>query len=144
MHPSQTLDLPGWAVEDDEDDGDGDGDDDRDGDDDEGDADKAATGSTVESSLPDGYELLQNHPNPFNPSTTITFAVPEASDVTLSIYNLRGQLIQTLHSGPIATGPHSVVWNGTDFRGAKVASGVYLYKLEAKDFVETRRLVLMK
>jgi len=87
---------------------------------------------------------LQNHPNPFNPSTTITFAVPEAGEVTLAIYNLRGQLIQTLHSGPIAAGQHSVVWNGTDFRGAKVASGVYVYKLQAKDFVATKKLVFTK
>ena len=88
--------------------------------------------------------LAQNHPNPFNPSTTITFAVPEAGEVKLAIYNLRGQLIQTLHSGPIAVGQHSVVWDGTDFRGAKVASGIYLYKLQAKDFVATRKLVFTK
>ena len=50
----------------------------------------------------------------------ITFAVPEAGEVTLAIYNLRGQLVQTLHSGPIAAGYHSLVWNGTDFQGAKV------------------------
>lgn len=111
----------------------------------EEDADKrTADETTVESSLPEGYALLQNHPNPFNPSTTITFAVPEAGDVTLSIYNLRGQLIQTLHSGAIAAGQHSVVWDGTDARGAKVASGVYLYKLQAKNFVATKKLVFTK
>ena len=87
---------------------------------------------------------MQNYPNPFNPSTTITFAIPETGEVTLSIYNLRGQLIQTLLSGPIAAGQHSVVWYGTDFRGAKVASGVYLYKLQAKNFVATRKLVFTK
>ena len=94
--------------------------------------------------LPDGYELMQNYPNPFNPSTTITFAIPETGEVALSIYNLRGQLIQTLHSGPISAGQHSVVWSGTDFRGAKVASGVYLYKLQAKNFAATRKLVFTK
>ncbi|MCH8875056.1 T9SS type A sorting domain-containing protein [candidate division KSB1 bacterium] len=88
--------------------------------------------------------MEQNYPNPFNPSTTITFAVPEASEVTLAIYNLRGQLIQTLHSGPIAAGQHSVVWNGNDSRGVKVASGVYVYRLEAKGFALSKKLVLMK
>ncbi|MCH8956849.1 T9SS type A sorting domain-containing protein, partial [candidate division KSB1 bacterium] len=99
---------------------------------------------TVQETIPEGYALEQNYPNPFNPSTTITFGVPEASEVKLAIYNLRGQLIQTLHSGPIAAGQHSVVWNGNDFRGAKVASGVYVYRLEAKDLVMTKKLVLMK
>ena len=90
------------------------------------------------------HGLEQNYPNPFNPSTTITFGVPEASEVKLAIYNLRGQLIQTLYSGPIAAGQHSVVWDGTDFGGAKVASGVYVYKLQAKDFVATKKLIFTK
>ena len=106
---------------------------------------KSSPSELVEhTSIPTEFELSQNYPNPFNPSTTITFAVPEASEVKLAIYNLRGQLIQTLHSGPIAAGQHSVVWNGNDFRGAKVASGVYVYRLEAKDLVMTKKLVLMK
>ena len=70
--------------------------------------------------------------------------MPEAGEVTLAIYNRRGQLILTLHSDSIAAGQHSVVWNGTDFRGAKVASGIYVYKLQAKNFVATKMLVLMK
>ena len=94
--------------------------------------------------VPDEFVLEQNHPNPFNPSTTITFGIPEASEVTLAIYNLRGQLIQTLYSGVIAAGQHSVVWNGNDSRGAKVASGVYVYQLKSKDFVATKKLVFTK
>jgi len=90
------------------------------------------------------FTLFQNYPNPFNPSTTITFAVPEASEVTLAIYNLRGQLIQTLVAGAVTAGRHNVVWDGTNFRGAKVASGIYLYKLQAKDFVTARKLVFTK
>ena len=95
-------------------------------------------------SVPDSYQLEQNYPNPFNPSTTITFGVPEASEVTLAIYNMRGQLIQTLHSGPIAAGQHNVVWNGNDSRGVKVASGVYVYRLESKGFVLSKKLAFMK
>ena len=88
--------------------------------------------------------MEQNHPNPFNRSTTISFGVPEASEVTLALYNLRGQLIRTLHSGFIAAGQHSVVWDGTNFGGAKVASGVYVYQLKSKDFVATKKLVFTK
>ncbi len=94
--------------------------------------------------IPKEFGIEQNHPNPFNPSTTISFDIPETSEVKLAIYNMRGQLIQTLHSGVIAAGRHSVVWNGTDFRGVKVASGVYLYRLEAKGFVLSRKLAFMK
>lgn len=112
--------------------------------DDDDELDKATAETTVGSSVPDGFSLAQNHPNPFNPSTTINFAVPEAGEVTLSIYNLRGQLIQTLLSGVIEAGQHSVVWDGTDFRGAKVASGVYLYKLTSKEFVATKKLAFTK
>ncbi len=95
-------------------------------------------------SVPQSFTLGQNYPNPFNPSTTITFDVPEASEVYLAIYNLRSQLIHMLHSGVIAAGQHSIVWNGTDSRGAKVASGVYLYQLKANGFVATRKLILTK
>jgi len=94
--------------------------------------------------VPEEFVLQQNYPNPFNPSTTITFGVPEASEVRLAIYNLGGQLIQILHSGFIAAGQHSVVWDGNDFRGAKVASGVYVYRLESKEFVLSKKLVFMK
>ncbi|MCG8605151.1 T9SS type A sorting domain-containing protein, partial [bacterium] len=115
-----------------------------DDDDDDGADKRTLDETTVESSIPEGYALFQNHPNPFNPNTTITFAVPEAGEVTLAIYNLMGQLIRTLHSGPIAAGLHSVVWNSTDFRGAKVASGIYVYKLRAGDFSEVKKMSLLR
>jgi len=94
--------------------------------------------------MPTEFVLHSNYPNPFNPSTTISFGVPEASEVTLAIYNMRGQLIQTLQSGFIAAGQHSVVWDGTDFRGAKVASGIYVYRLEGKGIVVSKKLVFTK
>ena len=101
-------------------------------------------GEAVLSGLPTSFALAQNYPNPFNPSTTIAFSVPRAGEVTLSIYNLRGQLVQTLVSGAMAAGQHRVVWDGTDARGARVSSGVYVYQLKANDFVATRKLVLTK
>jgi len=101
----------------------------------------AETSATV---IPTEFALEQNYPNPFNPSTTIPFSVTEASEVSLKIYNLNGQLVRTLHSGAIAAGEHQRVWDGTDFRGVKVASGVYIYQLKAKGFVATKKLVLTK
>ncbi len=94
--------------------------------------------------LPEGYALFPNYPNPFNPTTEITFALPEAGEIKLAIYNLRGQLVRTLVSGAVAAGRHKVVWDGTDANGAKVASGIYVYRLEAKDFVANMKLVLAK
>lgn len=90
------------------------------------------------------YQLEQNYPNPFNPSTTINFALPEAGEVTLTIYNLNGQLVKQLVAGEMQVGRHSVIWDAKDGRGQKVASGVYLYVLKAGSFVSQRKLVLMK
>ncbi|MFQ5637354.1 MAG: FG-GAP-like repeat-containing protein [bacterium] len=115
-----------------------------DDDDDDDQAHKLAASPGGAESLPNEFGLAQNHPNPFNPTTTISFAVPEAGVVTLAIYNMRGQLVQTLHSGPITAGNHSMVWNGKDTRGLQAASGVYVYQLKAKGFVATRKLLLTK
>ncbi|NUM78655.1 T9SS type A sorting domain-containing protein, partial [candidate division KSB1 bacterium] len=90
------------------------------------------------------YQLEQNYPNPFNPSTTISFQLPENSDVTLSIYNTNGQLVKKLVAGTMNAGQHTLVWDATNERGERVASGVYLYVLKAGEFVAQRKLVLMK
>jgi hypothetical protein len=99
---------------------------------------------TESMAMPTEFVLGQNHPNPFNPSTTILFAVPKAGDITLAIYNLRGQLVRTLMSGPISAGHHRVVWNGRNQRGDRVATGVYIYQLQAKDVLLSRKLTLTK
>ena len=95
-------------------------------------------------SAPTEFELNQNYPNPFNPSTTVSFALPQAGDVSLKIYNVRGQLVATLHDGAMAAGRHQMVWDGKDARGANVASGIYVYRLEADGFNATKKLTLMK
>ncbi|MCG8604240.1 T9SS type A sorting domain-containing protein, partial [bacterium] len=95
-------------------------------------------------SVPTEFQLEQNYPNPFNPSTTISFALPRAGEVRLSIFNIKGQLVQTLLSGPLAAGRHRIVWDGTDARGARVASGFYIYRLRANELVADKTLVLMK
>lgn len=90
------------------------------------------------------YQLAQNYPNPFNPSTTISFALPEAGDVSLAIFNTNGQLVKKLVAGEMSPGRHNLVWDATDARNQRVASGVYLYVLKAGKFVAQRKLVLMK
>jgi len=99
------------------------------------------------------YELQQNYPNPFsqiprfagNPTTTtISFALPQASEVSLSIYNMSGQFVKKLVAGEMNAGHHNLVWDATNERGERVASGVYLYVIKAGSFSAQRKLVLMK
>jgi len=96
------------------------------------------------------YELNVNYPNPFNPSTTIAFALPEAGNITLRIYTLTGQLVRTLASGKYASGVHSVAWDAKDQKGSTVATGMYFYQLVAQKkngeaaFTQTRRMTLVK
>ncbi len=106
----------------------------------------ARGGNTLDAvaALPESFELRQNYPNPFNPSTTISFALPEASEVSLAIYSMSGQLVKKLVAGGMEAGDHSMVWDATDERGLRVASGVYAYVLKAGEFVSRRKLVLMK
>ncbi|MDD3235856.1 MAG: FlgD immunoglobulin-like domain containing protein, partial [Candidatus Cloacimonetes bacterium] len=90
-------------------------------------------------------ELRPNHPNPFNPSTTISFALKNNSPaLELKIYNLKGQLVKTLLSGYMAQGTHSVVWDGKDNANSSVSSGVYYYQINDGKSTQQRKMVLMK
>lgn len=104
------------------------------------------TSSVDDSELaPRAAALAQNHPNPFNPQTTITFELPERETVTLRVFDMSGRLVrQLISSEPHTSGRHEVVWNGRDDAGHPVASGTYLYRLEARSFRETKRMVLNK
>jgi len=82
--------------------------------------------------------LSQNYPNPFNPITTIQFNIPKTSEVSLKIFNVVGEEVTTLVSGQLPAGNYTCEWNGS-----KVASGVYLYKLESEGYIQTRKMVLM-
>lgn len=91
------------------------------------------------------YELKQNFPNPFNPSTQINFSIARAGQVTLNIYNLNGQLVQTLVNNTLDKGNYNVEWNGTNSNGSQVSSGVYLYNLAISNgFSSTKRMFLIK
>jgi 3-phytase len=94
--------------------------------------------------LPSRIELEQNYPNPFNPSTTISYHLTNSTEGTLAIYNLRGELVRTLAAGALAAGSHRVVWNGVDENGQAVASGIYIYRLQADGVVASRKLVFTK
>jgi hypothetical protein len=88
---------------------------------------------------PGKFELTQNYPNPFNPTTIINFELPITNDVELSIYNVIGQKITTLLRELKQAGTHQVKWDATGY-----ASGVYYYKIEAGEFVDVRRMVLLR
>ena len=90
------------------------------------------------------FRLQQNFPNPFNPTTTITFDLPENVRVRLEIFDVAGRLICTLVNKHRNAGSHQVVWNGQDDTGNTVASGLYLYRLQAGDFVQSRKMLFMK
>ncbi len=94
--------------------------------------------------LPTDLRLEQNFPNPFNPRTTIRFAVASAQDVTLTVYNVAGQKVRTLYRGRVLAGEQSVVWDGRDDSGRTVASGIYVYRLTAEAGTQTRKMVFLK
>ena len=94
--------------------------------------------------IPTKTELHRNFPNPFNPETTIQFSVINSGNVSIQIYNLRGQKIRTLLENNMDVGVHSVVWDGTDDSGRTVGSGVYFYQMQTTDFTDTKRMLLLK
>jgi len=94
--------------------------------------------------LPSNTELRANYPNPFNPSTTIDYALRTRSRVSIAIYNIRGQLVQTLIDSDMPAGVHTVQWDGTDNSGHHVASGLYFYRIEAGSYINARKMILLK
>jgi hypothetical protein len=94
--------------------------------------------------LPTEFELSQNNPNPFNPTTEISFALPKDAKVNLSVFNVLGQRVTTLVDEYMTAGYQTVAWNGTDYSGNTVASGVYFYKIDADDFTATKKMLLLK
>lgn len=100
--------------------------------------------STLNEGVPDKFALHENYPNPFNPSTTLRFDLPEVRDLTITIYNMIGQKVKTFNMQSTPAGYHAVKWNATNDYGDPVGAGVYLYQLQTKDFVKTRKMVLLK
>jgi len=88
--------------------------------------------------------LYQNHPNPFNPTTTIRYTVPTRSLVELRIYSVAGRLVRTLVSSEVPAGNREVSWDGTNDAGNKVASGIYMYRLRTGKFSQSRKMTLIE
>ena len=91
------------------------------------------------SKIPDKFELSQNYPNPFNPTTTIEFTLPNAEFTTLKIYNIMGEEVATLVSERLTAGKHKNDWDASE-----LASGIYLYRIQAGDYVNTKKMILLR
>ena len=95
--------------------------------------------------IPEEFALLQNYPNPFNPSTQISFDIPDGGEyITLSIYNILGQNVNTIVNGILSPGRYTMEWNATDEIGNPVASGIYFYELRSTSFVSRKKMLLMR
>ena len=94
--------------------------------------------------VPDTFTLHQNFPNPFNPITTLSYDLPEQAEVTLTIYDLMGREITQLVNTNQQAGFKSVQWDATDSMGRAVSAGVYLYQIQAGEFVQKKKMVLLK
>ncbi|HPG40719.1 MAG TPA: M6 family metalloprotease domain-containing protein [bacterium] len=90
------------------------------------------------------YVLYQNYPNPFNPQTSIDFYVPKATHATVKVYDIMGRELVTLFDNEIKAGNHQVVWQGRDSMGNNVASGIYFYRLQAGDFGQIHKMLLVR
>lgn len=88
--------------------------------------------------------LNGNYPNPFNPETTISYAIKEAGDVRLEVFNLKGQKVRSLVNGRQSTGHYSIVFDARDDKGQALSSGIYLYRLTAQNYLSTRKMMLME
>ena len=94
--------------------------------------------------MPGQFELMQNWPNPFNPSTIIEYSLPTASAVRVEVYNMLGQRIVTLVDAEQSAGKYTIRWDGVDSNGKGVASGIYLYRIAANGFVSSKKMMLLK
>ncbi|RLC57347.1 MAG: hypothetical protein DRH89_03735, partial [Candidatus Cloacimonadota bacterium] len=94
--------------------------------------------------IPENTALLGNYPNPFNPTTEISFALKDAKKVNLEIFNVRGQKVKTLVNKSMDAGLHQIVWEGLDDAGKQISSGIYFYKMQAGEYNATRKMIMMK
>ena len=90
------------------------------------------------------YKLIQNYPNPFNPTTVINYEIPVSENVTLTIYNSLGQQIKTLVDEHRNAGYYQVAWNGRDKNNTIAPSGIYFYRIQAGNFIESKKMILLK
>jgi hypothetical protein len=94
--------------------------------------------------VPSSFKLNQNYPNPFNPSTVISYQLASLSKIQIKVYDILGKEIATLVNGQKPAGNYQIIWDGTDSFGNKVTSGVYFYRINTDNFVQTKKMILMK
>ena len=94
--------------------------------------------------VPKKFNVHQNYPNPFNPVTRLSYDLPEDSFVSITIYDMLGNVVNNLVNTKQSSGYKSVQWNATDNLGQPVSAGVYLYRIETKDFRQTKKMILLK
>jgi hypothetical protein len=97
-----------------------------------------------ENSIPIKYALHQNYPNPFNPATTIRYDLPKQSYVTITVYDMLGREVTTLVNQHQNAGSKSILWNATNFYGKTVSNGIYLCRIQAGDYIDTNKMILLK
>ena len=97
-----------------------------------------------ENGIPSSFALHDNYPNPFNPKTQIRFNLPQRNNVNITIYNMLGQKVKVFSMINTPAGTHSITWNAANQNGQPLSAGVYLYQMISKDFVQTRKMVLLK
>ena len=100
--------------------------------------------ATEQTALPTLFALEQNYPNPFNPSTQIRYALPEATSVTITVYDMMGRKVRTLVQDSQSAGYHTALWNATNDRGLPVSAGMYIYTLQAGDHHHMKKMILLK
>ncbi len=105
---------------------------------------KADAIDDLSKNMPLEFDLANNYPNPFNPSTTIAYTIPDAGKVTLEIFNVLGQHIQTLINEDQGAGRYQVMWDGRDKSGNTIGSGIYFYQLTTNRAVTVKKMVLLK
>jgi hypothetical protein len=106
--------------------------------------DQRDTETISSSGVPDKFSLLQNYPNPFNPATVVKFEIVQPAKVSLKIYNILGRLVRVLVDEEKSAGTYTTYWDGNDQNGQPVSSGIYFYKLDAGNFSEVKKMVLIK
>jgi hypothetical protein len=103
-----------------------------------------ALAELIAEQLPTKFDLNDNYPNPFNPSTTISFDLPEKAKVVLEVYDVAGRLVQMLVNQEREAGRYTIQWDGRNAAGSQVASGLYVYRITAGSFVKAKTMLLVK
>jgi len=100
--------------------------------------------SIIDETLPIAYNIYNAYPNPFNPKTTLRYDLPEDGLVNITVYDMLGNVVNNLVNTNQSSGYKSIQWDATNNQGEPVSAGVYLYKIQAGEFVDTKKMVLLK